>query len=170
MAFAPSRVWTASLSALPTSPPLLGISETPATPRCRQQCGISLPALGAMGARSASLPPWKRTLAATLNKESNSWRSAPTRVSFGQPHRRCGTGFGSRPHRVTLETPLSSLSMHVLIAPDKFKDTLSAAQAADALAEGWRVDSQTAAQLLESIIEGSVTEMASLLGYKKGIR
>ena len=34
--------------------------------------------------------------------------------------------------------------MHVLIAPDKFKDTLSAAQAADALAEGWRVDSQTA--------------------------
>ena len=28
--------------------------------------------------------------------------------------------------------------MHVLIAPDKFKGTLSAAQAADALAEGWR--------------------------------
>jgi glycerate kinase len=28
--------------------------------------------------------------------------------------------------------------MHVLIAPDKFKGTLSATQAADALAEGWR--------------------------------
>ena len=28
--------------------------------------------------------------------------------------------------------------MHVLIAPDKFKGSLSAAQAADALAEGWR--------------------------------
>jgi glycerate kinase len=28
--------------------------------------------------------------------------------------------------------------MHVLIAPDKFKGTLSAAQAADALADGWR--------------------------------
>ena len=137
MAFAPSRVWTASSSALPTSPLPWGISETPATPRCRQRCGTSLPALGAMGARSASLPPWKRTLAATLNKESNSWRSAPTRVSFGQPHRRCGTGSGSRPHS-NLEKPLSSLSMHVLIAPDKFKGTLSAAQAADALAEGWR--------------------------------
>jgi 2-dehydro-3-deoxyglucarate aldolase len=88
----------------------LGISETPATPRCRQQCGISSPALGAMGARWASLPPWKRTLAATLNKESNSWRSAPTRVSFGQPHRRCGTGFGSRPHRVTLDYLASGFS------------------------------------------------------------
>ena len=35
-------------------------------------------------------------------------------------------------HTVTLEKLLSSLSMHVLIAPDKFKGTLSAAQAADA--------------------------------------
>jgi glycerate kinase len=38
----------------------------------------------------------------------------------------------------TLEELLSILFMHVLIAPDKFKGTLSAAQAADALAEGWR--------------------------------
>src|SRR6478735_5670178 len=30
------------------------------------------------------------------------------------------------------------LSMHVLIAPDKFKGSLTAAQAATALAEGWR--------------------------------
>ena len=39
---------------------------------------------------------------------------------------------------VTLEKILSSLSMRLLIAPDKFKGSLSAAQAADALAEGWR--------------------------------
>jgi hypothetical protein len=30
------------------------------------------------------------------------------------------------------------LSMHVLIAPDKFKGSLTAAQAAAALAKGWR--------------------------------
>jgi hypothetical protein len=29
-------------------------------------------------------------------------------------------------------------SMHVLIAPDKFKGSLTAAQAAAALAKGWR--------------------------------
>jgi hypothetical protein len=58
----------------------------------------SLPALTGTGARSASSPPWKRTLAASWNREPVSWRSAVIRVCSGQPRRHCGTGSGSRPH------------------------------------------------------------------------